>query len=102
MYYKEEYRGSKIILNFPTLTIIRDKMYDNFPEKEAIKWARKIMLKKENDYYDGFFITYNYPAYDDDGNEVDGYDVNILGTIPEHYNAEGIDDTIIQPKRSGQ
>jgi len=84
--------GSREVLKFPSLTILHNDKYKNFPEDQAIKWARNLMISDDNAYYDGFFMDYYYPCYDDDGNDVDRYKVRLFGTIPGYFESEGIDE----------
>ena len=110
MIFKEKHIGNGVsILEFPTLTISAGQINPfaieepsgYFPFEKAVKWARKVMLKKENDHYHQFYLEFHYPANDYYGNEIDAYYFILKGSVPEVVYGEGIDETTIKPKRSG-
>ncbi len=109
MIFKEKFISSnESVLEFPTLTISGqinpfeiEEPSGYFPFEKAVKWARKLMLKKENDHYHQFYLEYYYPANDYYGNEIDAFYFVLKGSVPEVVYGEGIDETTIKPKRSG-
>ena len=106
MIFKEKrISNDESVLEFPTLTIYHGQIIGEpsgyFPFEKAVKWARKVMLKKQNDYYHQFYLEYHYPANDYYGNEIDAFYFVLKGSVPEVVYGEGIDETTIKPKRTG-
>ena len=101
MHFIKKDQYPEVVLEFPTLTIcegqVMGEVSGNFPLKEAVEWARKLMLEEEN--YHKFYLEYYYPSHDHDGNEINAYTFALLGTIPEVVYGEGINEITIKPTK---